>query len=127
MLRPMTPPPATITVANRLRSLRRHDPDQVLRSETRQLPSQSGLHRTPARWGLAYVVMQVVIAGGGLAGLRTVEELRARDFGGPITMIAAESRPPYDRPPLSKQALSEQVLLGELLAGEVLAGEPDAA
>ena len=72
---------------------------------------------------LAYVVMQVVIAGGGLAGLRTAEELRARDFGGPITMIAAESRPPYDRPPLSKHAL----LAGEVLAAEVLAGEPDAA
>jgi 3-phenylpropionate/trans-cinnamate dioxygenase ferredoxin reductase subunit len=91
--------------------------------------------------------MQVVIAGGGLAGLRTVEELRARDFGGPITMIAAENRPPYDRPPLSKQALSEQALsertspqqsppaqsasgefpVGEALPGEVLAGEPDAA
>ncbi len=57
--------------------------------------------------------MQVVIIGGGLAGLRTAEELRARDFSGQITMIAAESRPPYDRPPLSKQALA-----GELLAGE---------
>ena len=55
--------------------------------------------------------MQVVIAGGGLAGLRTVEELRAGGFDGPITMLAAESRPPYDRPPLSKAAL---------------AGEPDA-
>ena len=91
--------------------------------------------------------MQVVIAGGGLAGLRTVEELRARDFGGPITMIAAENRPPYDRPPLSKQALSEQALsertlpeqsppaqpasgeflAGEALPGDVLAGKPDAA
>jgi 3-phenylpropionate/trans-cinnamate dioxygenase ferredoxin reductase component len=56
--------------------------------------------------------MQVVIAGGGLAGLRTVEELRSGGFEGPITMLAAESRPPYDRPPLSKAAL---------------AGEPDAA
>ena len=55
--------------------------------------------------------MQVVIAGGGLAGLRTVEELRAGGFEGPITMLAAEGRPPYDRPPLSKGAL---------------AGEPDA-
>jgi len=50
--------------------------------------------------------MQVVIVGGGLAGLRTAEELRARDFSGQITMIAAEGRPPYDRPPLSKQALA---------------------
>jgi 3-phenylpropionate/trans-cinnamate dioxygenase ferredoxin reductase subunit len=56
--------------------------------------------------------MQVVIAGGGLAGLRTVEELRSGGFPDPITMLAAESRPPYDRPPLSKAAL---------------AGEPDAA
>ena len=91
--------------------------------------------------------MRVVIAGGGLAGLRTAEELRARDFGGPITMIAAENRPPYDRPPLSKQALSEQALSertlpdqsppaqpasggfprGEALPAEILAGEPDAA
>jgi 3-phenylpropionate/trans-cinnamate dioxygenase ferredoxin reductase subunit len=55
---------------------------------------------------------QVVIAGGGLAGLRTAEELRARGYRGALTMIAAEDRPPYDRPPLSKAALL---------------GEPDAA
>ena len=86
--------------------------------------------------------MHVVIAGGGLAGLRTIEELRGRGFSGPITMIAAEDRPPYDRPPLSKQALAPRDLsgglpagavlagavpAGEVLAGEVLAGEPDAA
>jgi 3-phenylpropionate/trans-cinnamate dioxygenase ferredoxin reductase subunit len=81
--------------------------------------------------------MHVVIAGGGLAGLRTIEELRGRGFSGPITMIAAEGRPPYDRPPLSKQALApvdlpgetpaSEVLAAEVLAGEVLAGEPDAA
>jgi 3-phenylpropionate/trans-cinnamate dioxygenase ferredoxin reductase subunit len=50
--------------------------------------------------------MQVVIAGGGLAGLRTAEELRSGGFEGPITMLAAEGRPPYDRPPLSKAALA---------------------
>jgi len=81
--------------------------------------------------------MRVVIAGGGLAGLRTAQELRARGFGGPITMIAAENRPPYDRPPLSKQALLDQAPArpgqggqapaGPVLSGEVLAGEPDAA
>ena len=43
---------------------------------------------------------RVVVAGAGLAGLRTAEELRERGFAGPITLIGAEARPPYDRPPL---------------------------
>jgi 3-phenylpropionate/trans-cinnamate dioxygenase ferredoxin reductase subunit len=50
---------------------------------------------------------RVVVAGAGLAGFRTVEELRARGFAGPITLVGAEPRPPYDRPPLSKKFLSE--------------------
>jgi NADPH-dependent 2,4-dienoyl-CoA reductase/sulfur reductase-like enzyme len=52
---------------------------------------------------------KVVIVGAGLAGLRTAEELRARGYAGPITLIGAEARPPYDRPPLSKK-----VMTGEL-------------
>jgi len=48
-----------------------------------------------------------VVAGAGLAGLRTAQELRERGFAGPITLIGAESRPPYDRPPLSKKVLTE--------------------
>jgi 3-phenylpropionate/trans-cinnamate dioxygenase ferredoxin reductase component len=52
---------------------------------------------------------RVVVVGAGLAGLRTVEELRARGFGGAVTLIGAEDRPPYDRPPLSKK-----VMTGEL-------------
>jgi 3-phenylpropionate/trans-cinnamate dioxygenase ferredoxin reductase component len=51
----------------------------------------------------------VVVVGGGLAGLRTVEELRARGHQGAITLIGAEARAPYDRPPLSKK-----VMTGEL-------------
>jgi 3-phenylpropionate/trans-cinnamate dioxygenase ferredoxin reductase component len=51
----------------------------------------------------------VVVVGAGLAGLRVVEELRARDYAGSLTLIGAEPRPPYDRPPLSKK-----VLTGEL-------------
>ena len=89
---------------------------RFLRSEARQLPSQSGRHRAPARWALAYVLMHVVVAGGGLAGLRTVELLRAGGFDGPVTMLAAESRPPYDRPPLSKAALSKAALAADGLA-----------
>jgi len=53
------------------------------------------------------VPAKVVVAGAGLAGFRTVEELRARGFEGRITLIGAESRPPYDRPPLSKKVLTE--------------------
>jgi 3-phenylpropionate/trans-cinnamate dioxygenase ferredoxin reductase subunit len=48
----------------------------------------------------------VVVAGAGLAGLRTVEELRASGFDGEISLIGAERRPPYDRPPLSKQLMA---------------------
>jgi 3-phenylpropionate/trans-cinnamate dioxygenase ferredoxin reductase component len=52
---------------------------------------------------------KIVIVGAGLAGLRTIEELRARGYTSDVTLIGAESRPPYDRPPLSKK-----VLTGEL-------------
>jgi len=54
-------------------------------------------------------IERIVIAGGGLAGLRTAAELRAREYAGPITMVGAEPHPPYDRPPLSKK-----LMLGEL-------------
>src|SRR6266516_907923 len=50
---------------------------------------------------------RVVVAGAGLAGFRTVDELRARGFAGPVTLVGAEPRPPYDRPPLSKKFLAE--------------------
>ena len=49
---------------------------------------------------------RVVVAGAGLAGLRTVEQLRSRGFAGDITLIGAETRPPYDRPPLSKKVMA---------------------
>jgi 3-phenylpropionate/trans-cinnamate dioxygenase ferredoxin reductase component len=46
-----------------------------------------------------------VIAGAGLAGLRTAEHLRLRDYSGAIVMIGSEEYFPYDRPPLSKRYL----------------------
>jgi 3-phenylpropionate/trans-cinnamate dioxygenase ferredoxin reductase component len=52
---------------------------------------------------------RVVIVGAGLAGLRVAEELRARDYKGAITLIGAESRPPYDRPPLSKKLMTGEL------------------
>jgi 3-phenylpropionate/trans-cinnamate dioxygenase ferredoxin reductase component len=48
-----------------------------------------------------------VVVGAGLAGLRTVTELRERGCTGHITLIGAETWPPYDRPPLSKKLLIE--------------------
>jgi 3-phenylpropionate/trans-cinnamate dioxygenase ferredoxin reductase component len=50
---------------------------------------------------------RVVVAGAGLAGFRAVTELRERGFTGQITLIGAETRPPYDRPPLSKKVLTD--------------------
>ncbi len=52
---------------------------------------------------------RVVVAGGGLAGLRTVEELRARGYAGEVTLVGAETRPPYDRPPLSKRLMAGEL------------------
>ncbi|MDI9581907.1 MAG: FAD-dependent oxidoreductase [Actinomycetales bacterium] len=48
----------------------------------------------------------VVVVGGGLAGVRSVEALRARGFAGRITLIGEERHRPYDRPPLSKAVLA---------------------
>jgi 3-phenylpropionate/trans-cinnamate dioxygenase ferredoxin reductase component len=47
----------------------------------------------------------VVVAGAGLAGLRTIEELRTRGYDGQVTLVGAEARLPYDRPPLSKKLM----------------------
>ena len=47
----------------------------------------------------------VVVVGVGLAGVRTVERLRARGFDGRLVLLGAEFRLPYDRPPLSKEVL----------------------
>jgi NADPH-dependent 2,4-dienoyl-CoA reductase/sulfur reductase-like enzyme len=51
----------------------------------------------------------IVIAGGGLAGQRCAEALRARGYEGAIRMVCAEPVRPYDRPPLSKEALTGSV------------------
>ncbi len=57
----------------------------------------------------------VLIVGAGLAGLRSIGELREQGFTGHITLVGAEDVPPYDRPPLSKQlfATDEPVWLAE--------------
>jgi 3-phenylpropionate/trans-cinnamate dioxygenase ferredoxin reductase component len=81
-------------------------------------------------------VERVVIAGAGLAGLRTAEELRAKGYTGGITLIGAELRPPYDRPPLTKKFMTGEIndtslrpdmtaLDAELRLGEVATGVRD--
>jgi 3-phenylpropionate/trans-cinnamate dioxygenase ferredoxin reductase subunit len=46
-----------------------------------------------------------VIVGGGLAGAKTAENLRALGFDGRLTLVGDESVLPYERPPLSKDVL----------------------
>jgi len=56
----------------------------------------------------------IVIVGGGLAALRTAEQLRRAEFAGAITIVSDEDHLPYDRPPLSKDVLrgeTDDVLL----------------
>ena len=47
-----------------------------------------------------------VVIGGGLGGAKIAEALRANDFDGRVTLLAAEEELPYERPPLSKQHLA---------------------
>jgi len=54
-------------------------------------------------------VTHVVVIGAGQAGAACVTKLRAKGFEGEITLIGAETAPPYQRPPLSKK-----YLLGEM-------------
>ena len=42
-----------------------------------------------------------VIVGGGLAGAKAAETLRAEGFDGPVVLVAGEAEVPYERPPLS--------------------------
>lgn len=48
---------------------------------------------------------RIVVVGGSLAGLRSVEFLRRKGFGGQVVVVGAEAHLPYDRPPLSKEIL----------------------
>lgn len=48
----------------------------------------------------------IVIIGGGLAGAKAAEGARDTGYDGPITLVAAEDKLPYERPPLSKDLLA---------------------
>lgn len=62
---------------------------------------------------------RIVIVGGGPAGLATAESYRANGGTGEVTLLAGESRPPYERPPLSKDYLR-----GESSSNELAMREP---
>lgn len=49
---------------------------------------------------------RVAIIGGGLAGAKTAEGLRAVGYDGELTIVAGEDHLPYERPPLSKGYLA---------------------
>ena len=61
---------------------------------------------------------RVVVVGAGLAGARSVQELRAQGHTGEVLLLGAEQHLPYDRPPLSKDLLlgtaDDSTLDGEL-------------
>jgi 3-phenylpropionate/trans-cinnamate dioxygenase ferredoxin reductase subunit len=57
----------------------------------------------------------VVIVGGGLAGAKTAEALRAQEFDGDVTLLAAEPHLPYERPPLSKGYLIGKATFDEAI------------
>lgn len=67
----------------------------------------------------------IVVVGAGLAGLRTVENLRGEGYGGPLTLVGAEGEEPYDRPPLSKQVLRGERDVVPLRTGDYAALELD--
>jgi 3-phenylpropionate/trans-cinnamate dioxygenase ferredoxin reductase subunit len=55
------------------------------------------------------MTQQVVIVGGGQAGLQAAMSLRQKKFEGGITIVGEEPVPPYQRPPLSKEYIKGQV------------------
>jgi len=57
---------------------------------------------------------RVLIAGAGLAALRTAEALRASGYSDEIVVVGDEQYPPYNRPPLSKEALAGEPALEQL-------------
>ena len=49
---------------------------------------------------------RIVVAGGGVAGLRAAETLREHGYAGELTLVGAEPHRTYQRPPLSKALLA---------------------
>ena len=58
--------------------------------------------------------LDVIVVGAGQAGASCVAKLRSLGFEGRITLVGAESHPPYQRPPLSKAYLLGDMTLERL-------------
>ncbi|MDV7357037.1 FAD-dependent oxidoreductase [Rhodococcus oxybenzonivorans] len=56
-----------------------------------------------------------IVVGGGLAGAKTAEALRARDFDGSIILLSEEDHLPYERPPLSKEHFAGKKALADFI------------
>jgi 3-phenylpropionate/trans-cinnamate dioxygenase ferredoxin reductase component len=56
---------------------------------------------------------RIVVIGGGLAGAKGVEGLRAAGYDGALTLVGAESHLPYERPPMSKGYLMGETSFDE--------------
>lgn len=54
-------------------------------------------------------VRTVVVVGASVAGVRTVQALRAEGFDGVVVLVGAEPHLPYDKPPLSKRVLLQDL------------------
>ncbi len=63
--------------------------------------------RTPAKpRASARPPDRMVVVGGGAAGYAAAEMLRREGYGGDVSIISADTSPPYDRPNLSKDCLA---------------------
>ena len=60
----------------------------------------------PKRVSTAAHPSSIIIVGGGAAGLAAADMIRREGYGGPLTLISADSDPPCDRPNLSKDFLA---------------------
>lgn len=60
---------------------------------------------------------RLLVVGASLAANRLLRTLRRKGFDGPVTLVGAESRLPYDRPPLSKQFLAGSLEVDDVALG----------
>lgn len=60
-------------------------------------------------------IQQIVVVGGGFAGVSAVETLREQGYDGRILMVSDETELPYDRPPLSKEYLKGEQQLDNIV------------